>query len=228
MKLIANNAELEQLHLAGKGLIYNDFSGKGSHGKNYNILHAASCGWILKSNVNVRKYFFGSIDEAIKWLRKNRGEEGENWKRCGTCKAKTRTLPRETVSFDFVPSRAIESTPIRKSIRVPLIDSTEFKHRFEHFRKIDYESYPYCFGEFWRWKLRVETKKGHILDAQHITETYERLGQTLKIWQWHRPDRFSKLGRRLKKALSRMCNAYNQISGDHQTFNVSMGTNIGI
>jgi len=211
MKFIKSNAELEHLHSVGEGLIYNDFSGRGPRGKDYNILHAASCGWVLKSNVNIPKYFFGNINEAIEWLRKNRGNEGENWKRCGTCKAKARPPLRDTVSFDSVSSGATKSTPIPASIRVPLIDSSKFKNRFKHFRKIDYESYPYCFGEFWRWKLRVETEESHILDAQHIKETYRRLGQTLKIWQWHRPDRFSKLGGRLKKALDEMCDAYNQI-----------------
>ena len=88
MKFIGSNAELEQLHSAGEGLIFNDFSGKGPRGKDYNVLHAASCNWVARSNVNVRKYFFSNLDEAIKWLRKNRGEEGENWKRCGTCQAR--------------------------------------------------------------------------------------------------------------------------------------------
>ncbi len=87
MKFIGSDAELRQLHFAGKGLIYNDFSGKGPKGKDYNVLHAASCNWIARSNVNVRKYFFSNLDEAIKWLQKNRGKEGENWKRCGTCQA---------------------------------------------------------------------------------------------------------------------------------------------
>jgi len=90
MKLIKSDAELELLHSVGEGLIYNDFSRKGPSGKKYNILHAAYCHWILRSNVNVSKYFFSDIDKAIAWLRKNRGEEGKNWKRCGTCKAKAR------------------------------------------------------------------------------------------------------------------------------------------
>ena len=85
MKYVESNAELKRLHSAGKGLIYNDFSRRGSSGKNYNVLHAASCHWLAKSNVNVPKIFFGDIDEAIGWLRKNRGE---NWKRCGSCLAK--------------------------------------------------------------------------------------------------------------------------------------------
>lgn len=40
---------------------------------------------MARSNVNYPKYFFSNIDEAIKWLQRNRGKEGKNWKRCGTC-----------------------------------------------------------------------------------------------------------------------------------------------
>jgi len=94
MKFIGSNAELRQLHSAGEGLIFNDFSGKGPGGKDYNVLHAASCNWVARSNVNVHKYFFSNLDEAIKWLQKNRGEEGESWKRCGTCQASALVQPR--------------------------------------------------------------------------------------------------------------------------------------
>ena len=91
------------------------------------------------------------------------------------------------------------------------IDLEQFKSRFQSFRKFDYKSYPHCFGEFWKWKLRTETKSEHILDAKHIEETYDKLGKTLKIWQWHRPEKFSKLAKKLKNALERISNAYNQI-----------------
>ncbi len=94
MKLIKSNAELELLHSVGEGLIYNDYSGKGSPAVTWNVLHAAYCHWLNKDSVNaptsrIPKYFFSDVDTAIAWLRKNRGEEGKNWKRCGTCKAKT-------------------------------------------------------------------------------------------------------------------------------------------
>lgn len=92
MKFVKSNAELEQLHSAGEGFIYNDFSRKGPSGKDYNVLHAASCRWVARSNVNVPKIFFSNLHKAIEWLRKNRGEEGKNWKRCGTCQAKARRL----------------------------------------------------------------------------------------------------------------------------------------
>ena len=92
MKSIECNAELEQLHSTSEGLIHNDFSGKGSSGKDYNVLHAASCGLVARSNVNVPKIFFSNLDEAIVWLRENRGKEGEKWKRCGRCHAGARPL----------------------------------------------------------------------------------------------------------------------------------------
>ncbi len=87
MKVIRSNSELGKLNDAGVGLIYNDFSGRGSKGKDYNVLHAASCKWVVRSNVNVPKYFFKDLKEAIRWLQRNRGREGKSWKRCGTCHA---------------------------------------------------------------------------------------------------------------------------------------------
>lgn len=87
----------------------------------------------------------------------------------------------------------------------------EFRLRFQYFRKIDYQTFPYCFGEFWKWKLRTENKSEHILDVKHLEKTYNRLSQTLKIWQWHRPYSFFELARRLKDSLERIRNAYNQI-----------------
>lgn len=92
-----------------------------------------------------------------------------------------------------------------------MFDLEEFKTRFQHFRKVDYQSYPYCFGEFWKWKLRTENESEHILDAKHLEETYNRLSQTLKIWLWHRPYSFSELAGRLKDSLKRIRNAYGQI-----------------
>jgi len=87
MKCIKSDAELQQIRTVGNGLIYNDFSRMGPSGKYYNILHAAYCPQLAKANVNVPKYFFDTLDEAITWLHENRGEEGVNWKRGGICRA---------------------------------------------------------------------------------------------------------------------------------------------
>jgi len=118
MKFIESNAELEQLHSAGEGLIYNDFSRKGSSGKDYNVLHAASCGWVARSNVNVPKIFFSNLDEAVEWLRKNRGEEGKNWKRCSACQAKARPLSlvsREPKRLDMIKGAPVRKGPFMES-----------------------------------------------------------------------------------------------------------------
>lgn len=61
--------------------------------------------------------------------------------------------------------------------------------------------------------MKIETGRGHILDSEHLDETCNRLSRTLKVWQWHRPERFSGLAQKLKNALERMCDAYNQIRG---------------
>lgn len=86
-----------------------------------------------------------------------------------------------------------------------------FKARFQHFRRIDYGTYPYCFGEFWKWKLKTENKSEHILDAANIRETHKMISQTLKRWQWHRPYSFTELATRLKDSLERMRDSYNKI-----------------
>jgi hypothetical protein len=87
MKQICTQSELDQLHRAGQGIVYNDFSGMGASGREYNVLHAAGCRWLERSNVNVRKFWFADLPEARSWLNTNRGPEGVAWKRCGTCNA---------------------------------------------------------------------------------------------------------------------------------------------
>ena len=87
MKEVHSDAELQQLHTIGKGLIYNDYSGDGTWGFQYNVLHDASCRHIRKANVKYPKLFFDTLPEAIAWLSSNRGQESVNWKRCGTCHA---------------------------------------------------------------------------------------------------------------------------------------------
>jgi len=127
MRSIRSNSELESLHSAGVGFIYNDFSGRGSKGKDYNVLHIASCRWIVRSNVNVAKYFFSNIDEAIKWLLRNRGGEGKNWKRCGTCKAEARPLSQ--VSPETKPADKVEQVPVpSKVFREKEVEKFLIKH----------------------------------------------------------------------------------------------------
>ena len=82
MRQIESNAELQEVHEAGVGHVYNDFSGNGERGQTYNVLHLAECDWVRRCNLNYRKYFFQDDGEAQAWLEANRGPEGENWRRC--------------------------------------------------------------------------------------------------------------------------------------------------
>lgn len=70
---------------AGKGYIYNDFSGRGAGGAEYNVLHYADCETLSRMKASIPKYHFESLAEAVAWLESNRGAEGEHWKRCGVC-----------------------------------------------------------------------------------------------------------------------------------------------
>lgn len=108
MKCIESDVELRRLIDNGKGLIYNDFSGMGPGGKDYNILHAAHCRQLAKSNLNVPKYFFDNLAQAITWLRENRGEEGSNWKRCGTCRANAGAVSIGSPESKLAPFREAE------------------------------------------------------------------------------------------------------------------------
>lgn len=94
MKEIETDAQLQVIHKAGEGFIFNDFSGIGKSGKEYNILHKASCSWVLKSNTNVHKIFFENEIEALEWLDAKRKA---NWKTCGTCKP----IQKKDLSIDL-------------------------------------------------------------------------------------------------------------------------------
>jgi len=86
-----------------------------------------------------------------------------------------------------------------------------FKEKQEKFKQFDSSTFPYSFREFWKWKTSIETNKGHILDEYHRKETFRRLGETLKRWQWHRPYNFIEVAGRLKDALEKIHDAYNQV-----------------
>ena len=87
MRIITSDGELRRLRSSGAGLIYNDFSGTGTSGSEYNVLHHASCYQLRHANLNVPKLHFHSLAEARAWLTANRGPENSNWKRYGTCQA---------------------------------------------------------------------------------------------------------------------------------------------
>lgn len=68
MERISTNKRLAEIVAGQIGLVYNDFSKAGATGKDYNILHASGCRHLTRANVNVPKYFFYSLEEAITWL----------------------------------------------------------------------------------------------------------------------------------------------------------------
>jgi hypothetical protein len=81
---LRTDAELEQRRRASVGFIYNDFSGRGASGSEFNILHRADCAYLARANTNVPKIFFENLAEATAWLTSNRGREDANWTRCGS------------------------------------------------------------------------------------------------------------------------------------------------
>ncbi len=93
MHRIATNAELADLHAAGVGYIFNDFT-SGSAGARDNVLHETGCDWVRRmlaqaepqNRPSVRKIFFATLSEALPWLESNRGTESRAWKRCTTCR----------------------------------------------------------------------------------------------------------------------------------------------
>ncbi|MGH2381264.1 MAG: hypothetical protein ACRDG7_08595, partial [Candidatus Limnocylindria bacterium] len=105
MELIPNQDRFDEVLRAGRGLVYNDFSGRGASGQQYNVLHAARCTWLARSNLSVRKYLFEELREAIDWLTRERGAEGQAWKKCGTCRADSAAEP---TSRTVAPARATE------------------------------------------------------------------------------------------------------------------------
>jgi hypothetical protein len=92
MGQVQTNAELEALHSAGIGFVFNHFT-SGPAGARDNRLHAVSCPQVEKmlnraqpqSWPSVRKLFFATIDEALLWLLENLDTEEHGWKRCTTC-----------------------------------------------------------------------------------------------------------------------------------------------
>jgi hypothetical protein len=85
MERVTSDERFRAIREAGRGVVYNDFSGRGASGAQYNVVHAASCGWLARSNLKVAKLWFEDLSAATDWLVRERGQEGQGWKRCGTC-----------------------------------------------------------------------------------------------------------------------------------------------
>jgi mono/diheme cytochrome c family protein len=85
MERVTSEERFRAIREAGRGVVYNDFSRRGASGAQYNVVHAASCGWLARSNLAVAKLWFEDLPAATDWLVRERGREGQGWKRCGTC-----------------------------------------------------------------------------------------------------------------------------------------------
>lgn len=94
MHRVQTNAELEALHVAGAGFLFNHFT-SGPAGARDNVLHAASCPQVSRmllgarpqAQPSIRKVFFDTLAQARAWLVTNLGPEGRGWKRCTYCQS---------------------------------------------------------------------------------------------------------------------------------------------
>ena len=92
-----------------------------------------------------------------------------------------------------------------------MINLDVFLDRFEKFKRIDYAN---NFYNFWRYKVDIERKGGHILDKDHFSITHDKLGPTLRKWQAYRSPRALDTEvwmRRLKTSLEEISSTYDHI-----------------
>lgn len=88
-----------------------------------------------------------------------------------------------------------------------VIDLDCFKRSFLSFPA----NYMLDFDCFWRWKLKIETEDGHVLDENHQGETYHKLSDILASWQAYRSSRNYAPWVTLKHSLEAISDAYNKI-----------------
>lgn len=113
IRQIANDEKLLALHNKNAGYIYNDYRGATERGASGNVLHHAGCRHIENSNTKYPKFFFARFDEAIDWLKNNRGQEGTGWRRCACC---SEEFP---VSANNLNSESVIGVPVLVPILVP-------------------------------------------------------------------------------------------------------------
>lgn len=102
MERIANEQSFRSICANGLGVVFNDFAGHGASGAQYNVVHAATCRWLARSNLSVPKIWFEDLVTATSWLERERGREGRAWKRCGTCQARA-SAPMPSTSAERPP-----------------------------------------------------------------------------------------------------------------------------
>ena len=76
----------------------------------------------------------------------------------------------------------------------------EFESKFSEFP----EKYQKQFNGFWERKLSIESKGPHILDEGSWKETYEKLDEVLKKWQYFRGSRNAEPHKTPKESLEKM------------------------
>ncbi|MHC4441368.1 MAG: hypothetical protein ACYTF1_00245 [Planctomycetota bacterium] len=82
MEDIISEDRWQDIIKTGEGYIFNDFSGQGPSGQQYNVLHRAICVFLRSANLSVSKLHFATLEEAEKWLNMFRKD---NWKTCSVC-----------------------------------------------------------------------------------------------------------------------------------------------
>lgn len=92
--------ELDAIRRSKRGLVLVDHNARDS--LRPSILHSASCAWLGSVNGVTPIRQSDDVRDVLRWLRSNRGDEGDGWKRCPGCKAQVanepvRTLPRYEV-----------------------------------------------------------------------------------------------------------------------------------
>jgi len=88
MDEITSERQWQQILNDAKGYVFNDFSGNGPSGSQYNVLHRADCSFLQSARLTVPKRFADSLDQARTWLDANRTG---NWKYCDACINQTST-----------------------------------------------------------------------------------------------------------------------------------------
>jgi predicted RNase H-like nuclease len=90
----------------GIGVVYNDFVRSGRSRLQYNVLHATSCRWLARSNLQVRKWWAPDLVAAEAWLESNIGLKGEAWRRCRTCQS---VAAEPTARTGLAPAALVKS-----------------------------------------------------------------------------------------------------------------------
>src|SRR4051794_33627918 len=79
---------LGEVRAAGRGVVLIDHFARSN--ERASVLHAAGCKWLGAVGDLAVVRFVEDEREAVRWLRRNRGEEGTSWKRCRGCGGRAR------------------------------------------------------------------------------------------------------------------------------------------